>query len=51
MDKEIQNKAQHKGAMLNIKTQHKCAMSFFSMTQHKGAMSICELAQHNVAMK
>ena len=50
MDKEIQNKAQHKGVMLNTKTQHKHAMSLSSMTQHKGAMSNCKLAQHKDAM-
>jgi hypothetical protein len=50
MDKETQDKAQHKGAMLNIKTQLKCAMSMYSKTQHKGAMSSSKMAQHKDAM-
>ena len=46
---EIHNNAQHKGAMLKVKTQHTGAMSLLFLTQHKGAMSGFQLAQHKDA--
>ena len=49
-DSGIQIKAQHKGATLKPKTQHKGAMSRRVKTQHKSAMSSLVMTQHKDAM-